>query len=288
MIPIPDRRAVILCSAAFGLVAGSAWASLAPSRLIRRADRLFVAAKVNGVDVEGLLDSAAETTLLSPAFAARLGIGGGEQAAAHGSGASAMSARLVDHVRIEAAGVEVRDATVAIVDLGDVSRRLTGRPIDVVVGREIFDAARLQIDIGHGTIGRIAARDRPSGVELPLVDQRGLMLLPVSIEGSAPVYAEFDLGNGTGVILSRRFASRAGLFNGRAITSTLGGGLGGAKPRQGLVVKSLSVAGRRFPNVHVDIDDAPDAHDANIGVSVLQHFRITTDFANHKIWLEAV
>jgi len=288
MIPISDRRAVIICCAAFGLVGGSATVSPAPARLVRRADRLFVAAKINGVAVEGLLDSAAETTLLSPAFAGRLGIGGGEQAAAHGSGASAMSARLVDHVRIEAAGIEVGDATVAVIDLGDVSRRLAGQPIDVVVGREIFDAARLAIDIGRGTIGPVSARDRPRGVELPLEDRRGLMLMPVSIEGRAPVDAEFDLGNGTGVILSRGFAMRAGLFDGRPMTSALGGGLGGAKPRQGLVVKNLSVAGRDFPNVHVDIDDAPDAHDANVGVGVLQHFRITTDFANHKIWLEAV
>ena len=146
-----------------------------------------------------------------------------------------------------------------------MSRRLAGRPIDVVVGREIFDAARLRIDIGRGTIGQIAQQELPRGVELPLQDRRGLMLMPVSIEGRAPVGAEFDLGNGTGVILSRRYAMRAGLFDGRPITSTLGGGLGGAKPRQGLVLKSLSVAGRRFPNVHVDIDDAPALGSAHVG-----------------------
>lgn len=40
-------------------------------------------------------------------------------------------------------------------------------------------------------------------------------------------------------------------------------------------------------DIHVDIDDAPDAHDGSIGVGVLQHFLITTDFANRKIWLNS-
>ncbi len=100
--------------------------------------------------------------------------------------------------------------------------------------------------------------------------------------------AEFDLGNGTGVILSRRFATQAGLFDGRPVSATPGGGIGGPKLRQGFILRSLSVAGRDFSGVHVDVDDAPDAPDANIGVGVLQHFRITTDFASHKVWLEAL
>jgi len=269
-------------------MAPAAGASPAPGPLIRRGDRLFLAAKINGVGVEGLLDSAAETSLLSPALATRLSLGAGDQAQAHGSGASAMTARLVPHVRIAAAGVEVADATVAVIDLADVSRRLVGRPIDLVVGREIFDAARLFVDIGGGTIGPLAPAAPPKGVELPLIEERGLMLLPVSVEGGAPVSAEFDLGNGTGVILSRRFARQAGLLDGRPVTTALGGGLGGAKPRRSIVLKRLSLAGRSFANLRADIDDAPDAHDANIGVGVLQHFRITTDFAHKKLWLEAV
>ena len=283
-----DRRAILVGAAAFGLIAESAWATPAPSKLIRRGDRLFLNAKINGVEIEGLLDSAAETSLISPGFAARLGLGGGQQADAHGSGASAMTARLVDHVRIAAAGVEVPDATIAVIDLGDVSRRLTGRPIDLIVGREIFDADRLCIDIRQRTIRRLAASEQSRGVELTLNDQSGLMLMPVSVEGGAPIGAEFDLGNGTGVILSRRYAEKAGLFDGRVVTTSMGGGLGGAKTRQGLVLKSLTVAGRRFADLKADIDDAPDAHDANIGISVLQHFRITTDFAGHRLWLEAL
>ena len=283
-----DRRTALMAAAGFAFTAGPARAAAASSKLVRRGDRLFLAARINGVAVEGLLDSAAETSLLSPALAARLGLGGGEAAQAHGSGASAISARLVEHVRIAAAGVQVADATVAVIDLSDVSRRLTGRPIELVVGREIFDATRLHIDIPGGVIWPLAAQERPRGVELPLAEQRGLMLLPASVEGAAPTNMEFDLGNGTGVILSRRYAEKLGLFDGRPVTTALGGGLGGAKPRQGLVVKQLSVAGRSFAHMHVDIDDAPDAQDGNIGVGILQHFRITTDFPNHRLWLEAV
>ena len=254
-----ERRAFLLCAAALGLAGPAAWALPAPSIITRRGDRLFVAARINGVDVEGLLDSAAETTLISPVFAARLGVGAGDKADAHGSGAATVAARLVEHVGIDAAGVEVRDATIAVIDLGDVSHRLTGRPIDAVIGREIFDAARLRIDIPGKTIRAIDTDEIPGGVELPLVDRRGIVLLPISIEGEGPVQAEFDLGNGTGVLLSRRFATQAGLFDGWPVSVTPGGGIGGPKLRQGFILRSLSVAGRDFSGVHVDVDDAPDA-----------------------------
>jgi hypothetical protein len=46
-------------------------------------------------------------------------------------------------VRLEALGLSLRDQTVAVTDLTDVGQRLLGHRIDVILGREIFDAARL-------------------------------------------------------------------------------------------------------------------------------------------------
>jgi len=34
------------------------------------------------------------------------------------------------------------------------------------------------------------------------------------------------------------------------------------------------------------IDAQPSAADLNVGISVLRHFLITTDFAAHAVWLE--
>ena len=281
------RRDLILAGTSALLLSAAASVDAAPAtRLIRRGDRLWIAARVNGVAVEALLDSAAEGTLVSPAFAARLGLASGEAATGHGSGAKALEVTLVEHVRLEAAGVRVPDATIAVVDLRDVSARLLGRPVDVVLGREIFDAARLRIDIPRLRIETAPPKAEPRGVPLPLTTERGVEHMPVVIEDRAPTTAEFDLGNGSGLLLSRRYAERAGLLDGRRLGREIGGGLGGAKPRATLVVKSLILAGRRFTNVPASLDDAPDAPDANVGVGLLQHFRITTDFAAHVLWLD--
>ncbi len=283
-----DRRQALLGAALASAAATFASASPIAFPLTRVGDRLFLRARMNDVETAALLDSAAETSLVAPRFAARLTLKPGESTAAHGSGAAAFTAKLVEHVRIDAAGVTVADATVAVVDLSDVGRRLIGRPIDLVVGREIFDAAWLVIDIAGLTIGRMGVGAAPRGIELPLVEARGVMGMPVTIEATPTAGAEFDLGNGTGVLLSRAFAARAGLSDGRPLTTALGGGLGGAKPRTGLMLESLTLAGRRFEALHADIDDAPDAPDANIGVGLLQHFRITCDFSGRRLWLESI
>jgi hypothetical protein len=51
-------------------------------------------------------------------------------------------------------------------------------------------------------------------------------------------------------------------------------------------LKSVEVAGQVFANVTASIDAQPCASDLNIGVKVLRHFLITTDFAHHAMWLQ--
>ena len=261
-------------------------ASVAPTayRLTRRGDRLYVAARINGHAVEALLDSAAETSLVDTAFAKTLKLAQAESATAHGSGAASLEAGLAPHVRIEAAGVVIPDATVGVIDLADVGKRLLGRPIDLIVGREIFDRARLLIDMSAGVIRPFPARRTPRGVALPLTTGDGTERFPVAIEGT-PALAEFDLGNGSGVIVSRAFVA-AHLKDARPQGVETGGGLGGAKKRATIMLKALTIAGRAFENVPASIDDDPRQPDCNVGVGLLQHFRIVSDFSHRTIWLE--
>jgi hypothetical protein len=110
--------------------------------------------------------------------------------------------------------------------------------------------------------------------------------MPILIEGN-PVQAEFDLGNGAGLLIGRAFAARAGLIDGRPIGQASGGGLGGARVRETLVVRDVEIAGRRFRDMRASVDDSAGAADANIGVDILRHFHITTDFPHHRLWLTA-
>ena len=56
--------------------------------------------------------------------------------------------------------------------------------------------------------------------------------------------------------------------------------------REVVTLRSIELAGRRFDDVSAAIDPQPSASAVNIGVSLLRHFRITTDFADRVVWLE--
>ena len=107
------------------IFAAPAVASAAPMELFN--DRPFVRITVNGQPVTALLDTAAEMTLIDDDAATRLGLTVSGGATAHGSGAATMEARFADHVAVEAAGVSV-ELRAGILDLGEVSGRLIGRP----------------------------------------------------------------------------------------------------------------------------------------------------------------
>jgi predicted aspartyl protease len=254
---------------------------------LAQGSRLMIAAKINGRPVTAVLDSAAEATVLDRELARELKLDHGQVVAGQGSGAASFDATLVEGVTLEALGLSLRDQTVAVADLSDVGRRLLGQRIDVILGREIFDAARLAIDIDDRRIA-VVRRDRePRGVRLELVTEHGVETIPVRVESSEPVRATFDLGNGSRVLVGSALATRLRLLSdGREVAMHRGGGLGGEVPQQVITLRSLEVAGRRFANVPAAIDPNPSASDVNVGIALLRHFRITTDFANHVVWLE--
>jgi hypothetical protein len=97
--------------------------------------------------------------------------------------------------------------------------------------------------------------------------------------------AEFDLGNGSEVLISRSLAKRLKL---QAIGRKKGGGIGGSVERELVRLRALELGGARFPSVIAAVDDQPQAGDLNVGTSILKNFLITSDFRNRAIWLEPV
>jgi len=240
--------------------------------------RLFVAAKINGVACEALLDSAAEASLIDPRLAAKAHFPQGKDITVRGSGGDA-KAQVVEGVTIEMLGQKVPVEAVVVADLSDISQRLIKRPTQAIVGREAFDALRLAIDIQGGTI--TLATGTPGGVQLPLTAHAGVESVPVRIGGTA-AQAEFDLGNGSEPMISRAMVTRLGL---KITGKKAGGGIGGELQRDLVTIPMLEVAGKHFHDVIATIDDQPSANDMNIGTSILGEFLITTDFKQRAVWL---
>jgi predicted aspartyl protease len=278
------KRALVVLPAL--LILASSAASAAETRLLLFRDRLFVPVTVNGNRVIALLDSAAEMSVIDDGLARRLRLRPGTDQAVNGTG-GAEKGRFVHGLRIAAAGVSLPAMTAVELDLGDLSRRLIGRPVSLVLGRELFDAGRFRIDLAHLTLTSVSRSRAPAGERFALVTRRGIESFPVSIEGHAQAAAEFDLGNGSEVLVGKAYAEGIGLTApGRIVGRAEGGGFGGRVTRDLIVLKSLRIGSRVFENVRAAIDATPNAAEINIGTAILKHFRITTDFPQHTLWLE--
>jgi predicted aspartyl protease len=195
--------------------------------------------------------------------------------------------RFAHGLSLSVAGLHLRHMTAVVLDLKDLSQRLVGRPVPLILGREIFDAARLRVDLARGTLAAVPRTASPPGEHFTLVTKRGVETFPVSVEGRPAVRGEFDLGNGSEVLVGKAYAERIGLLTpDRIVGRSDGGGIGGKVSRDIVMLKSLTVAGRTFENVRAAIDATGTAGDLNVGTSILRHFLITTDFPQHALWLE--
>lgn len=247
--------------------------------------RVWTAITINGVETEALFDSGSEMTVADLAFAAHAIQGEAEAVEARGTGAASVTAGLVQGVAVGAAGLELTDSTIAVLDLSDISERLVGRPVPAILGREVFDAARLAIDFDAGQVCRIDPAGEPDGVRRTLVPHQGIMAFEIAIEGR-PVLADFDTGNKGSLLLDATAATASGLLDGRAETIRPGGGIGGAVNRRVLEARNVDVAGAGFDAVEVEVDPREsEAGSANIGLGLLTRFHIVVDFAERAIWL---
>jgi predicted aspartyl protease len=61
--------------------------------------------------------------------------------------------------------------------------------------------------------------------------------------------------------------------------------LGGETKRRRFTLHSLELAGRRFTDVPAAIDEQDNSSDLNVGISILRRFHVTTDYAEHAVWL---
>jgi len=253
-----------------------------------RGDRLFIPVRVNGhATLDALLDSGAERSLVDQAFAheAELVTTGSETARGAGGGEEGVT--FAHGVSVEAGGLLLENLNVAVMDLSGIAERLVGSPVAMILGRELFDAARLAIDIEGGSLAAVDRDGEPAGVRLPTETHKGIKTIPVAAEGMPPVQADFDLGNGGEVRVGAAFAEQAGLLAPeRIVGQKTGGGIGGEVVRDRVVLKELELAGIKFVDVPAVIDRNDNAADLNVGVRILRHFRITTDFARNAVWLE--
>lgn len=245
--------------------------------------RLFIQAKINGIATEALLDSGAESSLIDPELAEKAGLPEGEKVQLKGSGGE-QEVRVVSGVRIEALGLVVPSAEIAVLDLTDLSTRLIKRPTVAIVGREVFDAAPIRIDLVKADVRALTKDEKPSGIQLPLTEHNGIETVPVTV-GKINAQAVLDFGNGSGVLISRELATQMGL---KPVDKVKGGGFGGEIEREAVVLPELTLAGHIFREVQAEIDETSSRAELNIGTPILKHFVVTADYKGRFAWFQPV
>ena len=264
-----------------GLVLIGLAAPAAAEPLVYDNGRIFVQAAIKGVPTEALLDSGAESAIVDPVLAKRAGLPEGVKAEVTGTGAEDVEVRVVLGVTISAGGITVKEQMVAITDLTELSGRLIKRPTQMILGRELFDAGVIRVDIAKREWGPLRPGEKPEGVRLPLAKHAGIEAVPVVVNG-VPALADLDLGNGSKVLVSEATAEKLGL---KVVGKESGGGIGGKMTRDLVRLDRLEVAGRTFRDVDAAIDPHDNAGEVNIGTAILEHFVVTTDFAGRAVYL---
>jgi len=245
--------------------------------------RLFITAKINGVATEALLDSGAEASLFDPALAKEANFGSGEKVMMKGSGGE-QAVEVVSNVRIEALGRTIPAAEVVVMDMTDLSTRLIKRPTKAIVGRELFDAGPIRIDLAKGDVQALTAGQAPRGAKLPLTEHGGIETVPVRL-GATRAMAVVDFGNGTGVMIGKELAEKLKL---KSIGKMKGGGIGGEIERDVVRLPALTVAGKTFHNIEASVDQTSSRAELNIGTPILKHFIVTADFKGRSAWFEPI
>jgi hypothetical protein len=256
--------------------------------------RIYIPATVNGQATHVLLDSGAETTVLDKTWAEKMGIKPSAAVVAVGTGGR-QEAELASGVTIRIGALELNNITVALIDLSAVEK-LIGRPLPVVLGKEVFNELVIDLDFEGKTIAFHDPQvfQAPAGaVETPVVMANGIRSVPVSVEGAPPVQFDFDLGNGGPLIVYSSYWKSHGLLaDGRGKSKTLSGAVGGLREQQVATVRSLTFGGATFTDIPtVFTDDRGESAESNrtlgnIGLPILSRFRMYADFSHDRLFLQ--
>lgn len=254
--------------------------------------RIFIPAEVNGQRAMLLLDSGAETTVLGKDVAHGPGVACSGQIGVEGSGGSD-AASLCTGVSIRLGDATLAGVTATQMDLEAVGRNV-GVPIAAILGQEIFNSSVVDIDFKERRIAfRAFEHFRiPSGARrLALRPWSGNRVLEVSVESKPAISVFFDLGNGSALDIFPSYWKPLHMLDHRPSTTSQMGGSGGKKPVSVATVDPLLFGGVVFHNVRTNFTAEADttensvAVQGNLGMQVLAHFRLMTDYARDEMYV---
>lgn len=253
---------------------------------IDRDRHIRVPVTIAGTAFSAVLDSGAARSVIDRGAAERLGLKTRPGYAARGLTGT------VEGAISEAVPVEIGDVALSlpmgVLDLGALSKA-SARPIDAVLGREIFERSIVDIDFRRARIrfverGCDVADDRAT--VLPLRSGNGMYSVTAAIEGGGETDFLLDLGSSVSVYVSPGHALRTRLLEGKKVSTGMTVGMEGLDVSLLSTLRSFRLAGVELRNVPVAVPErwSQDASGV-IGLPVLGRFRVRIDAAGGEIRL---
>lgn len=252
-------------------------------------DTLLVSAQVRGVPARAVLDSGSGASIMSTALAAKLGLNNGERRMISGLSAKA-PVLLVRDIDVQLAR-ETRRLPFAVVgDLSSVSAAF-GRPIDVLLGADMFTGSCIALDFANRRMAVVK-----SGTFLAGPDWRAVALgrgakqelfIRASVEGLSPVPLMIDLGSSAALMLSSAYARDQGLLNGKLVSTAAIGGVDGVRVNDAFTTQNINIEGLGVSNVPTLGMRAwlSTSTVGNVGLPLIAQFDVVFDVTAGFVWL---
>jgi PDZ domain-containing protein len=238
---------------------------------------IYVPVKINGHETMALVYGGPST--IDRSFAASIGL----EAKPDAAGA-------VDGLEVQVGDVTLQNASAKTDDLPAQAydAKILGVPVRFRLGEEVFNQVVVDIDFSRH---RIAFRDpktvaKPAGaIEVPLIKLDSARVVPLSVDGAAPVQFELELGNVIGpLMVTPAYAKTHKLLEGHPTSLRLSG------PFQETVVslEHLRFAGVDFPNAPIalipDTNLPPASITGGVGLPLLAKFRLIIDYSHNRLY----
>lgn len=255
-----------------------------------RENRIILNGSVNGNETPIILDSGAGVTTIDRDFAKKIGLKKGMSITAQGVG-GVQQAELVQDVTVEVGNLKLSGVSVAVIDLDAVEKAI-GRPMPVILGRELFTNSVVGLDFDKRILTLSPAINfaAPAGAtEVKLKREGTLHYLPISVDGQPPVEAALDLGNGGALSLSKEYHEKVPALAKLPFAIGLSGGVGGLHETKRVTMPKVEIGGFTFSNVPTDLGsvaDGPYQDRANAGIQLFKQFHLTLDLGHDRLWLK--
>lgn len=251
-------------------------------------DTLLVSAQVGGMPVRAVLDSGSGASIINTALAAKLGVSGERRMI---SGLSAKApVQLVRDIDVMLAGKTRRLPVAVVADLGAVSAAF-GRPIDILLGADMFTERCIAVDFGNRRLA--IAR---SATFLADPDWRRVALgrgtkqelfIRASVAGLTSVPLMIDLGSSAALMLSSHYARDQGLLNGKMVSTAALGGVDGVTTNDVFTIPDIEIEGLGVSNIPTlgMRSWLGTSTVGNIGLPLLAQFDVVFDVTAGFVWL---